>query len=489
MEFPDILGRASAGGGVLFCGAGFSADCLNLSDGSELGTAAALLKLLNKELESKISRPFKELENAADKFKTVRGEGQLLGLLQDRFKVGNITDEMSEIVQFPWDRIYTTNYDNAIQLACTKAQRNYKTLNNLERAEDVPGSGMEIVHLHGCLEKWDINNFEKSCILGADSRFQADRSIKYWLNKLRVDFDRSNLFAFVGFAAGDFHLSRVFFNAREARPKVFFINRPAPSADPDLQATQEKFGTPLSIGRSGLSALIRQALVVGRPVEPAAPSFRLYERPKPASEIPAVNAIRDLFIFGTLDKSQFVRDLASSRAEYHVPRTLSDEIISSIEAGSPVALITGEICDGKSLLLEEICIRLSSSRPVYVMHRPYDSIVEETNKLIAAHGNPVFVVENCFDLRNERLQQLVRTFNASKATLILSSRSISARAEVTGFERLSEIEGLRRFRLARLGDQEISDLIRLADQIGGWAEFPSTVADRTRFVRDRCYHF
>jgi hypothetical protein len=87
--------------------------------------------------------------------------------------------------------------------------------------------------------------------------------------------------------------------------------------------------------------------------------------------------------------------------------------------------------------MEEICARLSFSRPVYVMHRPYETIVEETNDLIAAHSNLVFLIENCFDLSSRRLESLLRVFNGSQALLILTSRSISARAGVSDFQRLS----------------------------------------------------
>jgi len=175
-----------------------------------------------------------------------------------------------------------------------------------------------------------------------------------------------------------------------------------------------------------------------------------------------------------------------SKADYHVARGATNEIITGIENGKSATLITGEICDGKSLVIEELCARLSLSRPVYVMNRPYETIVEETNDLIAAHGNPVFLIENCFDLSSQRLEGLLRLFADLKASLVLTSRSISARAEVSDFERLNAFESLQRCRLSRLDDRETEELIRLSDQIAGWAEFPGTHAQKVRFIRVRC---
>lgn len=181
-----------------------------------------------------------------------------------------------------------------------------------------------------------------------------------------------------------------------------------------------------------------------------------------------------------------MRDISLGKSDYHILRAVTEEIIKGIENGNSVTLITGEICDGKTLILEELCARLSLSRPIYVMYRPYESIIEETNNLIAAHGDPVFVIENCFDLSSQRLDGLLRLFAGAKASLVLSSRSISARAEVSDFERLSSFESLQRFRLSRLNDRETGELVRLSDQLAGWVEFPSTYAEKLRFVRERC---
>ena len=63
-EFQRRLNLARNGGGILFCGAGFSADCLNFSPDEMLGTGAQLLNLFNAELNQK--PPYKDLQNAAD---------------------------------------------------------------------------------------------------------------------------------------------------------------------------------------------------------------------------------------------------------------------------------------------------------------------------------------------------------------------------------------------------------------------------------------
>ena len=57
----EALASCLNGGGYLFCGAGFSADCLNFDD-IEIGAGYPLLQLLNEELVSvRLEYPFDDL--------------------------------------------------------------------------------------------------------------------------------------------------------------------------------------------------------------------------------------------------------------------------------------------------------------------------------------------------------------------------------------------------------------------------------------------
>ena len=241
MDFRSLLSHAKNGGGILFCGAGFPADCLNFKNIEEIGATGALLKLLNQELENAGQTcVFKEVKNAADEYREKIGEFELMQLLKQRFSIAHVTEEMIEIASFPWDRIYTTNYDNALELACTRADRAFNSNNNVDSVSASVTNTVDIVHLHGCADKWTTQNFEMSCILGAESYLRLE-TIKPCLDQLRTDFDRATIIIFVGFAAQDFHLNQVLFNASGTRSKVFFVNHSGGRAEPDLERTQKRF--------------------------------------------------------------------------------------------------------------------------------------------------------------------------------------------------------------------------------------------------------
>ena len=484
MDFQLRLEKAQNGGGILFCGAGFSTDCLNF-DTEEIGAGSTLLALLNEKLHEKghTTSPFKDLRNAADAYQDREGESRLRQLLTDRFAVSRVTDDVISIARFQWDRIYTTNYDNAIERALTQASRPFKSFNNLEHREGPASKRTEIIHLHGCAEKWDSTNFARSCVLSGDSYFNLD-GIKHWLKEFRHDIERASLVLFVGFSTQDFHLNEVLFNASSTQPKVFFVNRETAQSDPDSELMQKKFGTPLNIGRVDLTRLIRKVPQAGSPMEPVLRCYKSYEMPSASTEIPRVKDIEDLFIFGRFERAHLIRDVTRKKADYHIPRAMTQEILSSIEDGAAIILITGEICDGKTFVKEEICAQLSLSRPIFIMRHAYDDISEETGSILSAFANAVVVIENCFDLSQERLAGLAQQFDKSRATLILTSRDIAAEAETAAAQRLEEFETLRRFRLSKLEADEVDALSDLTDQIAGWrASWAQTHNSQRRFIQ------
>lgn len=221
--FDTKLNHARNGGGILFCGAGFSADALSFSSHAEVGVGVHLLEYIN-ELIRKAGKSvsFRDLKNAADYALQELGINFVMQQLQTRFSLENVSAEMVDIVSFPWEKIYTTNYDNAVELALSRAKINFQPLNNLDKVDDILSTKLPIVHLHGRAESWNIRNFEDSCILGGESYHLGGR-IDEWLDLFRQDIDRAEIVVFVGFNAADFHLNSILRNITSIKDKVFSL--------------------------------------------------------------------------------------------------------------------------------------------------------------------------------------------------------------------------------------------------------------------------
>lgn len=482
-ELARRLDLARNGGGILFCGAGFSADCLNFKPDETLGTGAQLLDLFNTELNQ--TPPYKDLQNAADALQEKIADNGMMTLLKKQFTVSDSTSDMTDLLRYPWQVVYTTNYDNAIEVAAQAAHRQVDPLNNTDDPKMVT-TNLEIIHLHGYVRKWDIHNFRESCVLGAES-YSKLTHVKNWLERFRRDIDQAQVVIFVGFNAGDFHLNQAINDLTGLRAKAFFINRPTAEANPDVVAAQKRLGTPLFIGRTELATTIKQLLVTETPKEPHLASFVKYTPPNPAATVPTRAQIEDLFLYNKIEPSQLARDASNDISDYHIQRSAIQQTLDAITGDTRILLYDGYACDGKSIFTTDLAYRLSGARPVYQLRQAYENILNEIAAILSYAPNAALIIENCFDLPKERLVSIARQFDSQDSVLILTSRAVALDASPDSLKSLLGLRSFQKVTLTCLSQSEASDLSDLADQIAGWRDFHKLDQDaRLRFINDTC---
>ncbi len=482
-EFQRRFNLARNGGAVLFCGAGFSADCLNFKPDETLGTGAQLLDLFNTELVQE--PPYRDLQNAADALQEKISDNGMMTLIKERFTASNVTADMADLLRYPWQAVYTTNYDDALEIAAKAAHKPVEPLNNTDDP-DTSAPNLPVIHLHGYVQKWDIHNFHDSCVLGAESYAKLTH-VKKWLDRFRRDIDLAQIVVFVGFNAGDFHLNQAIYDLTGLREKAFFINRPTAQADPDVTAAQKRLGTPFFTGRAGLASTIRGLLAKDAPKEPRLASFAKYTPPKPAATVPTQAQIEDLFLYGTVEASQLARDWSNDVSEYHIQRGAAQEALAAIAGAARILLLEGYPCDGKSMLTADLAYRLSRVRPVYQLRQAYENVLDEVAGILHHAPNAALIIENCFDLSAERLASIARQFDGQEGVLILTSRAVAVDANLIGLESLEGFDSFRKMPLVSLDENEARALSDLADQIAGWRDFYTLDTDaRLRFIQNTC---
>ncbi len=409
----------------------------------------------------------------------------MMNLLRARFTVSDVTSDMADLLRYPWQAVYTANYDNALEIAAQATHKPVEALNNT----DEPGTAtpnLPIIHLHGYVQKWDIHNIRESCVLGAES-YTKLTFVSRWLNRFRRDIDQAQIVAFVGFNAGDFHLNRAINDLTGLREKAFFINRPTAQVDPDVNAAQKRLGTPLFIGRTGLATIIRGLLAKDAPKEPRLASFVKYIPPNPAATVPTQGQIEDMFLYGEVDLSQLARDVSNDVSEYHIQRSAIQGTQAAIAGDTRIVLFDGYPCDGKSLLTIDIAYRLSGARPAYQMRQAYENVLNEVADILHHAPNAALIIENCFDLPADRLASIARQFDRQEGVLILTSRAVAVDASPIGLTLLEGFGSFRRTPLVSLNEDEVRALSELADQIAGWRDFHARdPSSRLRFIQSTC---
>ncbi len=491
MTIEDNLEACLNGGAILFCGAGFSADCLNF-EGVEIGCSHPLLEILNHELEY----DFEDIQTAADDFISERGHNALMNLLKNRYEVRNIPQSIIDLLAYPWDRIYTTNYDDSIALALQNLGRKHIRINNLDDSRSLShhdSTATQVIHLHGAAISWNVGNFEESCILGAQSYLRHDttenRSSSEWKSCLGNDYNRSKCFVFVGFSAKDYHLNRIFYNATASRDKVFFINQVGSHSNRQLIAGQREFGTSLPIGRDGFSSMVKRVRSKEPPSAPRLASFEEIQHYNAEEFPPGIDKVTDHLIYGKLEPAFLVRDMDRTSSEYRVKRHLIEDLIEHVSHPGNIGLVTGSICTGKTSLLFEIMQRICRNRRVFHLRVAYSDVAREAEKIISAYPTCVLCIDECFMLGDELLS-IAETVDRSQANLLLTSRDV---AYDSASDRLivsasSRPDRVKRFQLSKLVDTEVNGFIALSERIAGWGALSGrSSAWKKRYIEQTCH--
>jgi hypothetical protein len=110
---PSISHSILDGSAILFVGAGVSFLSKN-KNGDTLPNGDKLKEQLH--IETKTRKPF-TLEKISSFYVRKLGSAKLYDYLVDTLSVYQVAKELVDFYKLPWRRIYTTNYDNAIEFS------------------------------------------------------------------------------------------------------------------------------------------------------------------------------------------------------------------------------------------------------------------------------------------------------------------------------------------------------------------------------------
>lgn len=417
-----------------------------------------------------------------------KGESQLFSLLQDRYSVTRRTAEIEKILKFPWTRIYTTNYDDVISQSLTANSKAHYVANNTETPHEVSlhsNNKTWVVHLHGAQKKWEFSNFKESCVLGRESYLRVSSNFK-WGSTLHQDYSRATAVFFVGFSNNDFYLAQSLFSAEASREKVFFINSESSSGNRELIAKQRRYGTPFAVGREGFAEHISEALETGGYPEIEIHSFRHESLPQESEARASVPEQEAFMISGAQNPSLHYKDILDNSQSYRIFRTKAGEVVSFLttDQGNAVALVVGGICSGKTTILEEVILSLlTKGETVFRLNTKYHDYLDEARRIIESFPQAILVIDNCFALKADLDEILVRADGAG-TRLLLGSRTLAYDSEPDLRAKLLEGTSFELFDTEVLDGEERNGLIHCADRIGAWGKDASTAKQKHWIVEN-----
>ena len=206
-NFVDLFSKIASGNALLFLGAGFSSDCVNISDHTP-PTGTKLIELMEKigEFDGE-----GDLKYASEYFIEKKGESALIELLKNQFILKKVNLNQIEICSLPWRRIYTTNYDNAVELAFRENNFNFDCINVEHEPMQYFKKKNICVHINGYIK--DLSNSIPTTFKLTESSYVSPDSFleSKWIKSFKKDLEQCSAILFIGYSLYDIEIKKILF--------------------------------------------------------------------------------------------------------------------------------------------------------------------------------------------------------------------------------------------------------------------------------------
>jgi hypothetical protein len=474
-DLQQLMTDIAEGFPLLLVGSGYSAAAVNAT-GDHLPTGGQLSHLLQDALGLAKLYP---LDVLAREYKLASGEHGLLELLHTRLTATSITDSQRYIANLGWHRIYTTNYDNVVELALDGSVPRAETINvPLSREVSFSSARLPIIHVNGVLAGADIRNFDEAIRLTRASYLTESFLSSNWLAQFRRDVSLASAILVVGYSVSDIDLARILYADPTIRQRLFFLD--AVDLDPILRRELEQFGTVLDVGLDAFVNQSREVAVTPRQQQPLH-SFSEYSRVTPA-EAATGDDVTKLLLYGDYNPAIQVGSVVEDKL-YAIERSCVQAVLERLQSGARRFVLHSDLGNGKSIAIDQLRDALVRRSFRIFSLTQYDEYVEDDLRVMANAESLVIIVEDLF--RNTRaIEKIVAAF--PDAPIILSTRSAIFELQS---DRLTTLLGpsYLLFDLNSLDGFEISQLIQLFETNGLWADLASRrPADKLDFVQRTC---
>lgn len=246
-----------------------------------------------------------------------RPEYNLYQVLYEIFTVQSLSSDQLDILELPWMRIYTTNYDDVVEYALLKHKSRISSYSYDEKKPRklLPTS---VVHLHGAIRQTTEDNVCEQLVLNEHSYVRQHFERSPWYDEFVRDIRYSTNCFFIGYSLSDYHISALLFQEEHLRNKTIFITR---EADVIFQNRVEKYGSVLPIGTNGFSNLCTNLPRKNRLENPFSLKSLRYIDPfkdKKTLAPPTSIEVLNLVTYGVFNEQRGMASLPSST--YIIPR-------------------------------------------------------------------------------------------------------------------------------------------------------------------------
>lgn len=482
MDLTEAIKHAIDGNAVLFTGSGFSYGSQNLEKKSPMN-GRDFAKFLFSECA--VNDADDNLALASQLYVQKYGAAKLAELCRNTFSIRAPAEHHIEIMKLPWQRIYTTNYDDLLEKSSAENAKSLVPLTLEDLPEKYISSARICLHVNGFINKLSVLDLAGGFKLTAGSYLSDGLTGSNWAGVLRQDVRLARAVIFIGYSMYDLDIQRLF-HAEDIKHKTIFITSPAPSSTDQIMLPL--FGNVLPIGIQQLAnSIATESLTYSRTKSKnvfialekiAAPS--LSRQPNNAD-------VEKLFLYGQIEQALLspTNEDGNSR-KYTIDRLSSTHISEVLKTTEDIVLVS-DLGNGKTVALEQLSQNLAGlGWNVYRFTSDTKNSRQEAIQLLDLPGNTALIIDNYVPyLDFIDFVSIRRT--GKNFRFILTGRSHVHEAFRDRLENSLRVTTFAEIDLNRLNRSEVNDIVELIDSYGLWAEFSAfSDIEKLNIVRAGC---
>lgn len=393
MDYQRALVAACSGKAVLFTGAGFSQGAISLDD-EPVPIGSQLARTLCSEAGTPTSD---DLKQATSRYLRVKTADDLMERLRTIFTVKSVSETHKGIALIPWKSVYTTNYDNVLEVSAAIGGKKFQPLTLGQNPREYRNSANTVLHINGYIETLDSDSLSSSFKLTNTSYLTQQFRESIWSESFIRDTLSAQAIFFVGYSLYDLDIQEILYANETLKEKVFFIQRPGMPDDELKFSELNDFGTILPIGMDKFLEDLRK-------VDPLAISTEnsLVLTGFEEISLSTLNdqKLKDEDVFSLLLKGEVNTNLALNQAtsseagEYLFKREVQIDFANLLEKNENF-LFYGDLGNGKTTLLYLLASHLlvKGYRVFWLKDDAYENF-DEVEKIIAEDEPVALIFDN-----------------------------------------------------------------------------------------------
>ena len=461
VDLEQLKHRLSSGKAVLITGAGFSLGCENI-----IGEKPPLANQLSRKLcEYHNLEPTDNLKYSSDICIRYGEKETVLEILKNCFSLVEPAKENVQICSIPWRRIYTTNYDNSVELAYTHNKKSLDSLSLIDLPQDFVNSGREMcVHLNGSIQNAVPDHLNERIRLSDASYLSADFFLESkWRSIFNKDLEHCTAIVFVGYSLYDFDIEKVLNDRPHLANKTYFIVHE--EANHELTYKLSNYGHVSTIGVKGFGEIVSQIeLDDDEFIMPTSFTQRTVTDEKSNLDDFSTQSLLLYGKFEEKDIDTIIKD--SFQTPYMFKRCIMDEASEALINKKHV-FIQSELGNGKSIFLKQLAAWLTlAGHNVWEMTDFEGNACQDLENL-SKSGEHIIILDDI----NEQVE-FFKYFTAllpTNITLLLSDRSVHQFSSIHELNK-HDIE-FKVLSLDRLTTNEIKSFMSILDDQNLWKQY------------------